>query len=146
MLHEWKLNLNTGATSERQIDDLGVDFPTVAETHVGLPVRYGYAAEFNAKGSPTILGFHKYDLQSGSKTSHILKDGRIGAEPTFIAAQGASSEDEGYLMSFVYDPAEDKSELVIFNADQIEQEPIARIHLPVRVPAGFHGSWIPDGS
>ena len=49
-------------------------------------------------------------------------------------------------MSFVYDPAEDKSELVIFNADQIEQEPIARIHLPVRVPAGFHGSWIPDAS
>ena len=146
MLHEWKLNLKTGEKSERQVDDLGVDFPTVAETHVGLAHRYGFAAEFNSKGTPTILGFHKYDLQTGSKTSHMLKDGRVGAEPTFIAAQDASSEDDGYLMSFVYDPAEDKSELVIFNANQIEHEPIARIHLPVRVPAGFHGSWIPDAA
>ena len=76
----------------------------------------------------------------------MLKDGRIGAEPTFVAAKDATSEDDGYLMSFVYDPAEDKSELVIFNANQIEHEPIARIHLPVRVPAGFHGSWIPDAA
>ena len=144
LLHEWTLNLKDKTTSERQLDDLGVDFPTVAETHVGLQNRYGYAAEFNAAGAPTILGFHKYDLQTDSKTSYMFKDGRTGSEPTFIAAHDATSEDDGYLMSYVHEPADDKSELVIFNANQLEQEPIARIHLPARVPAGFHGSWIPD--
>lgn len=143
-LHEWKINLQTGVKSERQLDDLGVDFPTQAETHVGLPSRFGYVAQFNDKGIPTILGLHKYDLQTESRTSHMFKNGRVGSEPTFIAAQGATSEDDGYLMTFVYDPASNKSELVILNANQIEQEPVARIHLPVRVPDGFHGSWIPD--
>lgn len=143
-LHEWTLNLNTGTKSERQLDDLGVDFPTVPDERVGLPFRYGYAAEFDTSGIPSILGFHKYDLQTGSKTSHMFDDGRLGGEPSFVAAQGASSEDDGYLISYVYDPNEDKSELVIFNANQLEEDPIARIHLPVRVPAGFHGSWIAD--
>ncbi|MGH3276173.1 MAG: carotenoid oxygenase family protein, partial [Streptosporangiaceae bacterium] len=23
-------------------------------------------------------------------------------------------------------------------------EPVARVHLPARIPLGFHGSWIPD--
>ncbi|MFJ5998722.1 hypothetical protein [Streptomyces sp. NPDC092370] len=29
-------------------------------------------------------------------------------------------------------------------AGAITGEPVARIHLPGRVPPGFHGSWIPD--
>ena len=146
MLHEWKLNLKTKAKSERQLDDLGVDFPTVPNSRVGLKHRYGYMAEFDAGGAPTVLGFHKYDMETDSKTSHMFKNGRTGSEHTFIAAQNATSEDDGYLMSYVHDPADDKSELVIFTASQLNQEPIARIHLPARVPAGFHGSWIPDAA
>jgi len=23
-------------------------------------------------------------------------------------------------------------------------DPVARVHLPARIPLGFHGSWIPD--
>ena len=30
------------------------------------------------------------------------------------------------------------------DANNIEEKPIARIHLPQRVPDGFHGSWVPD--
>jgi carotenoid cleavage dioxygenase-like enzyme len=62
----------------------------------------------------------------------------------FVAAAGGTSEDDGYLMSFVYDPNSDKSELVILDASNLASDPVARIHLPVRVPAGFHGSWIAD--
>ena len=35
-------------------------------------------------------------------------------------------------------------ELVIIDASDVTAEPVARVHLPVRVPAGFHGSWIAD--
>ena len=144
MLHEWTLNLKTGAVTDRQLDDLGVDFPTVADGNVGLPHRYAYVAEFNSAGAPHILGFHKYDFETGGKTSHMLKDGRVGSEPSFVQAENAKSEDDGYLMSFVHDQTTDKSELVIFNTNELSDEPIARIHLPARVPAGFHGNWIPD--
>lgn len=129
---------------ERQIDDLGVDFPQVAPSHVGQPHCFGYAMEFDATGTPFGLGYHKYDLVSGSKTSHMLKNGRTGSEACFVPTKNAKSEDDGYLMTYVHDLVENKSELVIFNTMQMDDEPLCRIHLPVRVPAGFHGSWIAD--
>jgi carotenoid cleavage dioxygenase-like enzyme len=36
------------------------------------------------------------------------------------------------------------TDLVILAAQDFAGGPVARIHLPVRVPLGFHGSWIAD--
>ena len=44
-------------------------------------------------------------------------------------------------MTFVYDAAEDTSELLILAADDFSGDPVARIGLPRRVPYGFHGDW-----
>ena len=81
-------------------------------------------------------------MQSGTSEAHQLQNGRVGGEPVFVPAAGASAEDDGYLLSFVYDPAENKSELVIIDASNVASDPVARVHLPTRVPAGFHGSWV----
>ena len=144
-LYQWRMNLKTGAVSERQIDDLGVDFPKVPDAMVGQSYRYGYTGEFG-QGAPTIEGWHKYDLHTGARTSHMLSGGRQGSEAVFVPAAGGSGEDDGYLMSYVYDPADDKSELVIVDASNMAADPIARVHLPARVPAGFHGSWIANSA
>ena len=103
-----------------------------------------YRPQLLIKGAPLILGYHKYDMASGAKSSHQLTEGRTGSEASFVPAANGVDEDGGYLLSFVYDAAEGASELVILNAKAMEDEPLARIHLPVRVPAGFHGSWIAD--
>ena len=34
--------------------------------------------------------------------------------------------------------------LVISDASNFANDPVARVKLPQRVPFGFHGSWIPD--
>jgi carotenoid cleavage dioxygenase len=47
-------------------------------------------------------------------------------------------------MTYVYDKTVDKSDLVIFNAQDLKSGAIAKIELPQRVPFGFHGSWIED--
>jgi carotenoid cleavage dioxygenase len=141
MLYQWRMNLKTGAVTERQIDDLGVDFPKVPDKMIGQPYRYGYTSEFG-QDTPTVEAFHKYDMHTGSRTSHRLTGGRKGSEAVFVPASGGTSEDDGYLMSFVYDPSVNKSELVILDASNMANDPVARIHLPRRVPAGFHGSWI----
>ena len=65
-------------------------------------------------------------------------------EFVFAEAEASAGEDEGYAMGFVYDKARDSSDLVILDATNPAAEPVASIHLPQRVPHGFHGSWIRD--
>jgi carotenoid cleavage dioxygenase len=44
------------------------------------------------------------------------------------------------LLSFVYEPRRDASDLVIVDAAELTTQAI--IELPVRVPFGFHGTWV----
>ena len=65
--------------------------------------------------------------------------GRIGG-----VEDDDSAEDAGWAMGLVYDDTADRSDLVILDATDPGGEPVARVHLPRRVPYGFHGSWISD--
>jgi carotenoid cleavage dioxygenase len=56
-----------------------------------------------------------------------------------IPAAPEAAEDDGVLMGFVHDPVSDRSDLVLLDAATLED--VASVHLPVRVPAGFHGNW-----
>ena len=57
--------------------------------------------------------------------------------------EGAKAEDDGFVMSYVYDATTDKSDIVILDAQDFAGDPLATIHLPARVPYGFHGNWVP---
>lgn len=62
------------------------------------------------------------------------------------AASGSASagEDEGYVMAFVHNPVRGAADLTILAAQDFMADPIARVHLPARIPLGFHGNWLPD--
>jgi carotenoid cleavage dioxygenase len=42
----------------------------------------------------------------------------------------------------VYRAGEDRSDLLVFEAQDIARGPIAVAHMPRRVPFGFHGNWV----
>jgi len=63
------------------------------------------------------------------------------SEPIFVAS--GETEGEGYLLANLYDAREDKSQLVILDAQNVSDGPIARAYLDHRVPFGFHGNWRP---
>lgn len=143
MMHRWTINTKAGNVTESQIDDRSVDFPRVPDSLIGLRHRYGYTAEFGL-GLPYATAFRKYDMSSGSSVAHQLGDGCMGGEPVFVPAANATHEDDGYLLSYVVDQNTNTSELVVVDAATMDDEPVARIHIPARIPAGFHGSWIAD--
>jgi len=144
----WRFTIDTvsGRVHEEQVDDRSAEFPRVADANIARPHRYGYM--MSASGRPdhpeeqagAIL---KYDRQSGTRTSIEFGRGRVGGEPVFAPAANAKHEDDGYLMTFVYDAATDSSEYVVYDAASMDNEPRARVALP-RVPSGFHGSWVPS--
>jgi len=144
MLWRWTIDLSTGQVHEEQIDDRSAEFPRVADSVVGLKHRYGYMMAMSdsdpMKASGAIL---KYDRDTDQRSEIEFGQGRVGGEPVFAPSANAKTEDDGYLMTYVYDANKDASELVIMDAASMDNTPVATIELP-RVPNGFHGSWIPS--
>jgi 8'-apo-carotenoid 13,14-cleaving dioxygenase len=142
-LTRWTIDPRTRRVSEQCIDSRGQEFPRCHPAHSGKPYRYGYSVAVDRDGGfPHI---NKHDLQTGVCTQHTLGPGRHAGEPYFVPREGARSEDDGYLMSYVYDAGRDRSELLLLDAQDMARAPLAQVLLPGRVPYGFHGSWIPDG-
>ena len=85
----------------------------------------------------------KHDVKSRTVEEHRFEHGAAG-EAVFAPVSPSAGEDEGYVMAFAHDLDGGRTDLVILAAQDFTGEPVARIHLPVRVPLGFHGSWIAD--
>ena len=144
MLWRWTIDTVTGRVHEAQADDRSGEFPRINDAYVGREYRYGYEMSMGVAGfGHTDAGaLLKYDRHLGTSTAIELGSGIVSGEAVFVPAAGAADEDDGYLMTFLYNAEHDTSEYVIFDAKTMSTDPVARVPLP-RVPSGFHGSWIP---
>ena len=82
-----------------------------------------------------------YDHTTGQQRVHDLGSSSYASEPNFVPRSESSAEGEGFLLVGVYRKEEHRSDLVILDAENIEQEPLAIVQLPHRIPYGFHGNW-----
>ncbi|MDH5674294.1 MAG: carotenoid oxygenase family protein [Myxococcales bacterium] len=142
-LHRYELDLQSGQVRESELDDRRIEFPRIDPRREGLPHRHGYALELSDEETALGSRIVKYDLEAQGARVHDFGRGQAG-EPVFVPDPNDASEDAGWLMTFVYQPDEARSEFVILDARELEGEAVARIALPQRVPFGFHGSWIPS--
>ena len=138
VMWQWTIDLNDGTVTERQLDDRPVEFPRIDDRLAGLPARYGVTA-----GIGSLV---RYDLKTGAAEEHQFGEAAQHGEPgeAVFAPAGSSSELDGWYLAYVYDPVRDGSDLVILDASDFTGEPVARVRLPRRVPAGFHGNWLSD--
>ncbi len=143
-LHRWRFNLSTGKVQEEMLDDVPAEFPRINENYLGQLTRYGYAGRMAKNSLPLFDGLIKYDLSNGKSHTHEFGRGRYGGETVFAPSLNATAEDDGWLVTFVYDEDLETSELVVINAQDVTSEPIARVIIPQRVPYGFHGTWISE--
>jgi carotenoid cleavage dioxygenase len=63
-------------------------------------------------------------------------------EPVFAPRSMNAAEAEGYLLMLANDLETSLTELMVFDALDIQSGPRCRANLPVRIPAGFHGTWV----
>jgi carotenoid cleavage dioxygenase-like enzyme len=144
VLWRYVIDLERGTVTEKQIDDVGIELPRINESRTGRSYRFLYAAE-----QPTnteIRGVVRYELGCGSMQRYRVPEGDQNSEPVFVSRAMASGEDDGWLLVCVYRHATDTSDLVILDGRNIESDPIATVRLPIRIPAGFHGAWLPQDS
>ena len=123
---------------------------------VGRSHRYGYSAvvgEYNRAAIQPDGGFGdeafsntqlKHDLIAGTVQAHEFGKDATTGEAVFVPTAPDAAEDGGYVMGFVRDPGRGAADLVILAAQDFTGEPVARVHLPARIPLGFHGNWVAD--
>jgi carotenoid cleavage dioxygenase len=140
-LDRWTVDLADGKIRETRFDDHPQEFPRIDDRLVGRPHRYGYAMQTSGTGGTVGDSMLKHDLRRGHTVARRLGAHQFAGEFVFVPSSPQALEDDGVLMGFVYDATTDRSDLTILDAASLET--IAVVHLPVRVPFGFHGNWVP---
>lgn len=146
-LHEWRFDLRTGRTAERVIDDvLNTEFPVINSRYQGRRNRYSYNVLFPQGGreEARFPGLVKYDLGTGGYVAYSAGPHTFYNEPGFAPRDDSQSEDDGYLVGFVWNPVDQRSEIQVFDCKgaRMAEGPVARVVLPRRVPHGFHATFV----
>jgi len=140
--YRYRFNLTTGKTTEGPIDDLNTEFPVINTALLGQKSRYAYNISIENDYTLLFDGLVKYDNETGGSTQYKFGDGRWGSEAPFAPRPGGKAEDDGYLVSFVYDNHTDRSEAVVLDASGMDE--VCRVVIPQRVPHGYHACWVPE--
>lgn len=138
------INLDTAVIRHIPLDDCGVEFPRIKEDRNTLEHQFIYATAI-APDMASKEGFNaivKYDVKNQISELRTFGPYAQVSEAVFVPAATQKSEDDGFLLLFVFDEQSEQSEFVILDATNPSTAPLARIQMPRRVPNGFHGTWM----
>ncbi len=146
-LTRWTFDLgrNSDDYGWERLDDIACEFPRLDERRTGMSYRYGYFAcdtnpEFKVGG---FNGIGVRDHHTGKLEVFDVGEGCATNEPIFVPRAEDAEEGDGFLLANVYSEARKASHLVILDARNVSDGPLATAYLDHRVPFGFHGNWAP---
>ena len=155
MVRRYDIHRTHNFVREETMFDIRCEYPRIDERRTGMPNRYAYVATMAEERQSTVGFGHrivKLDMAQRASVHHHFGPQRYVGEPVFVPrdavagdeAASSSEEDDGYVLTIVYNREDKTSTLVILSASNIAEDPLAAIHLPQRIPYGFHGTWIPS--
>ncbi len=152
----WCFDMNSKSDTPevKVIAEMSAEFPHMDDRYAGRPYRYAFmqatdpTKPYNADKAGPIMGFFfntflTMDMTTGKTKSWFAGDTSSTQEPVFAPKRADAPEGEGYVMGVVNRRAEHRSDLVILDAQRMDEGPIATIKVPVRLKYGIHGNWVP---
>jgi len=143
----WRFEIDPKARrlSSRVLVERSSEFPQVNPSVVGRPHRYAYVAAIDApQGNAPLQAILKMDFQKEVQQVYSFAPDGFVSEPVFIPRPSSQKEDDGWLITLVYRAEEHRTEVVILDARDLDQGPIARLKLKHHVPFGLHGTFTPQ--
>jgi len=140
----FEFHLGSGRCSATKLDDRGAEFPRIDDRRVGYKNRYGYASlnvSPKRDASRVWSSLIKYDRTGGASALHDLGPWQWPGEPVFVPRSAEAAEDDGFLLTVVYDGTSDGSYVAVLDARNFGAPPLARARLAHRIPLGFHGNF-----
>uniref|UniRef100_F7F493 Carotenoid-cleaving dioxygenase, mitochondrial n=1 Tax=Ornithorhynchus anatinus TaxID=9258 RepID=F7F493_ORNAN len=117
----------------------GLEFPQINYSRCNSQrYRFFYGCGFRHLVGDSLI---KVDVET-KKLKVWREDGFYPSEPVFVPAPGASEEDGGVILSMVVTPNQNESAfLLVLDAETFEE--LGRAEVPVQMPYGFHGIFVP---
>jgi all-trans-8'-apo-beta-carotenal 15,15'-oxygenase len=137
-----RINLKTGAVSKELLEERTCEFAMVNPERQGLEARISWmAVAERERGNDPLQAIKKLDLATGEGRVWSAAPRGFVSEPLMVPRPGASAEDDGWVLCLVWNGARCASDLVILDAASLAE--VAVLELPLAVPHGLHGSWVP---
>ncbi|MEW5686259.1 MAG: carotenoid oxygenase family protein [Pseudomonadota bacterium] len=143
-LVRWTFDLAgaSDAIKEEPLDDLDGEFPRVDPRVETLKHRHGwYAADPTFSGTIRQCAIAHMDFATGKRQVYELNGGDLTSEPVFVPRSADAAEGDGWLTAVIWRASENRSDLAIFDAQDVAKGPIGTAEMPRRMPFGFHGNW-----
>jgi all-trans-8'-apo-beta-carotenal 15,15'-oxygenase len=139
-LWRFQLDFASGKVDRELIEPRCCEFPTMNPARVGQDGRYYYlGAAATETGNAPLQAITKIDLQTKATITWSAAPHGFVSEPQFITKPQAATEDDGWVVTLVYQADRDATDIVILDAKDLTV--IAKLHLPHHLPFGLHGSW-----
>jgi carotenoid cleavage dioxygenase len=141
-----RLALDAGKAVLDHLDELPGEFPRIDDRLTGRPHRYLTLARKSGRRPGLVVGefdqLTQFDMRSGT-ARHAVTDLSLG-EVVFAPRDGGREELDGYYLTYATALGDaDHSYLVVWDAAGFPSEPVAKVRIPQRIPAGLHGNWLP---
>jgi len=122
--------------------DTAAEYPRVAPVVETRPHRFVYLTSHSSPAA-AVSGpqdrITRIDVERGAQLDLSLGRDHYPSEPIFVARGPA--EDDGWLLSLVYDASTHASYVAVLDAAQLDAGPIARAWFDHHVPLTLHGMW-----
>mmetsp|Transcript_14795 Transcript_14795/g.23392 ORF Transcript_14795/g.23392 Transcript_14795/m.23392 type:complete len:618 (-) Transcript_14795:51-1904(-) len=141
---EFRLNLTDGSVETFDYSSgISAEFPKIHPKLTGYPTSFAYTT-VHAKDLTTISGLAKWDMKKRELVGRIqFGDNNYGVvgEPVFIPYENTSEEDDGVVITSVFNDESKVTTLRLYDAKTFESKPIAILESSEHIPFGLHGLW-----
>jgi beta,beta-carotene 9',10'-dioxygenase len=137
-LERFELDTVTGGVARKRITDASFDLPRINYARNNeRPYRYAWGVGFDG-GTGWIDEIVMIDVGEG-KAARWSEPACYPGEPVFVSAPDARAENEGVLLSVVFNAKRGTSFMLALDAQTLVE--VARADVPHHVPFGFHGQF-----
>lgn len=139
-LWRYEIDLSSRSVTKTKLSDVQCYFGTVkpsqsTQKHDSIFMAIGGMGEKTAPPQ----GIARFGCDSGCMDSWMPEVYQFCGEPMF--APKVDAEDDGYILTVLYDGKVEQSELLIFESSALSAGPVCRMPLGVGIPHGLHGCF-----
>ncbi len=140
-LKRCSINLAKESYEIKEVSSQCCEFAMVNPKFQGLCARYAWMASAECKqGNGPLQAIKKIDFVTGEELVWSAAPRGFVGEPVMIPHQNSSKEDEGWILTLIWNSKRLSTDLIILNSDDLSMQ--ATLELPIGMPHGLHGSWV----